>query len=344
MPAGSQPAEPAGPQPAEPAGSQPAEAAGSQPAEPASGGYRLSLRADCARCFALCCVAPAFAASADFAIDKAAGQACPNLKPDFRCSIHDHLRPQGFPGCTVYDCFGAGQKVAQVTFGGQDWRRVPGIAAQMFGAFTIMRQLHELLWYLSEALTLPPARPLYGELRRALQETERLTHGSPEALAELDVGACRQGVNALLLPASELARAGARHRAADLGDADLGGADLGGADLGGADLRGADLIGKDLRSADLTGASLRGAHLIGADLIGADLSGADFTGADLRGADLSGADLSGSIFLTQSQLDAAKGDPGTRLPPQLTRPAHWPRSAALGGACRVTNGGRAPDI
>jgi uncharacterized protein YjbI with pentapeptide repeats len=284
---------------------------GSQRAESASGGYRLRLRADCERCFALCCVAPAFAASADFAIDKPAGQACPNLQADFGCSIHEGLRPQGFPGCAVYDCFGAGQQIAQVTFGGQDWRRSPGIAAPMFAAFTIMRQLHELLWYLSEALTLQPARPLHGELRLALEETERLTHGSPGDLAELDVDAHRRDVNALLLRASELARAGAGRL---------------GADLRGADLRGADLVGKDLRGADLAAASLRGARLIGADLTGADLSGADFTGTDLRGADLSAADLTGSIFLIQSQLDAAKGDPGTMLPTSLTRPAHWPRS------------------
>ena len=172
------------------------------PAASVSGGYRLSLRADCERCFALCCVAPAFSASADFAIDKDAGQPCPNLQPGFRCSIHDRLRQQGFPGCAAYDCFGAGQKVAQVTFGGQDWRQVPEIAGQMFGVFTIVRRLHELLWYLSEALTMEPARPLYGELSVALEETERLTQGSPDALAELDLGAHWQRVNTLLVRAS----------------------------------------------------------------------------------------------------------------------------------------------
>ncbi len=77
---------------------------------------RDALSADCANCFGLCCVGPAFAASADFAIDKAAGTPCPNLGGDFRCGIHDQLRPKGFAGCTVYDCFGAGQKVSQVTF------------------------------------------------------------------------------------------------------------------------------------------------------------------------------------------------------------------------------------
>ncbi|MDR3081083.1 MAG: pentapeptide repeat-containing protein, partial [Streptomyces sp.] len=41
---------------------------------------RSDLRADCSSCFALCCVALPFAASADFAIDKAAGTPCPNLR------------------------------------------------------------------------------------------------------------------------------------------------------------------------------------------------------------------------------------------------------------------------
>ena len=264
---------------------------------------RLSLRADCERCFALCCVAPAFSASADFAINKDAGHACPNLKSDFRCGIHTRLRQQGFPGCGVYDCFGAGQKVSQVTFGGQDWRRTPRTAKQMFEVFPIMRQLHELLWYLTEALTLQPARPLHGELSLALDETERLTHNSPDSLMELDVAAHRRDVNALLLRTSEFVRAETRRKKNER--------------------RGADLIGADLKGADLRGANLRGAYLIGADLRGADLRVADLIGADFRDADLRGADLTDSIFLTQSQLDAAKGDTDTKLPPSLSRPTHW---------------------
>jgi uncharacterized protein YjbI with pentapeptide repeats len=89
------------------------------------------------------------------------------------------------------------------------------------------------------------------------------------------------------------------------------------------DRKGADLIGANLKGADLRGANLRGAYLIGADLTGADLRVADLTGADLRDADLGGADLTESIFLTQSQLNAAKGNADTKLPPQFTRPTHW---------------------
>jgi uncharacterized protein YjbI with pentapeptide repeats len=139
--------------------------------------------------------------------------------------------------------------------------------------------------------------------RRAAVQTERLTHLSSEALGDLDMSAHGREVNALLVRASGLVRAGVRRRRLNRG--------------------GADLIGKNLRGADLRGANLRGTYLIGADLRGADLSLADLCGADFRGADLSGADLRGSIFVTQSQLDAARGDLETHLPQPLTHPRHW---------------------
>ncbi len=97
----------------------------SLPAESGSPGPS-ELRGDCANCFGLCCVAPPFAASADFAINKDAGQPCPNLQPDFRCGIHARLRERGFRGCVVFDCFGAGQKDSPLTFSGQDWATGPG--------------------------------------------------------------------------------------------------------------------------------------------------------------------------------------------------------------------------
>ncbi|MCL6671689.1 pentapeptide repeat-containing protein [Streptomyces panaciradicis] len=265
---------------------------------------RADLRGDCANCFGLCCVALPFAASADFALDKAAGTPCPNLRDDHRCGIHARLRPEGFTGCTVYDCFGAGQQVSQVTFGGQDWRTGPRERARrMFDVFPVVRQLHELLWYLTEALDLPAARPVHADLRRALEQTRELTRQTPDELAGLDVGAHRQQVNVLLLKTSELVRAGVRGRKKDR--------------------RGADLMGARLKGADLRGANLRGAYLIAADLTGADLRYADLIGADLRDADLSDADLTGAFFLTQPQLTAARGSEGTRLPGSVTRPAHW---------------------
>jgi len=246
-------------------------------------GLPMELKADCGRCFALCCVVPAFSRSADFAMDKPAGQACPNLREDFGCGIHDRLRSKGFSGCTAYDCFGAGQQVAQVTFGGRDWRSSPSLKDRMFAVFPVMGRLHELLYYLTEALSVPAAASLRATIQADIDELAGLTGLDADALLALDLQPYWRRADEILTRVSSLARAGLR----------------------GKDRRGADLIGADLRGQDLRGANLRGARLIRADLRGADLRLADMIGADLRGADLRGTDLTGALFLTQSQLAAA---------------------------------------
>ena len=272
--------------------------------EPLDGtGQHLELTADCSRCFALCCVVLTFVASSDFAITKPAGRPCLHLEPDFRCGIHTRLRESGFRGCTVYDCFGAGQQIAQSTFAGLDWRQDRGRAQQMADVFPVVRALHELLWYLTEALTFDLAEPLHAAIGAARDVTEGLSGRPAEALLALNVDAHRAGVNVLLLEASTVVRS-APGRAT-------------------VDHRGADLVGARLARADLRGASLRGALLVGADLRGADLRGADLIGADLRGADLAGADLTGALFVVQAQLDAARGDGTTRIPAGRARPATW---------------------
>jgi hypothetical protein len=199
----------------------------------------------------------------------------------------------------VFDCFGAGQQLVQVTFGGHTWREDPALATAQFALLSVLRQLHESLWYLTEALGLPAAGPLHDEVRTALTHTERLTGGSPDELASLDVAAHRGVVGELLGRVSDLVRGR------------------------GPDHRGADLMGRDLRRTDLRGASLRGAYLIGADLRGVDLGTTDLLGADLRGTHVSGANLSRCLFLTPPQVEAARGDMSTRLPVALERPTHW---------------------
>jgi hypothetical protein len=276
---------------------------------PASVDAGERLKSDCGRCFGLCCAALPFAKSADFPVSKAAGQPCGHLAGDFRCGIHDRLRERGYHGCAAFECFGAGQQVSQVTFGGRDWRQDPGVAAEMFGVFAVMRQLHEIFYYLVEALQWQAARPAWAELGVALEEVERLTEGRARELLDVDVAAVRARVGPLLAQASRLARASRRAGAGETGS--------------GMSRRGADLAGAKLRAAALRGADLRGACLIAADLRDADLRGADLLGADLRGADLRGADLRDSLFLIQPQVSAAKGDARTRLPAALTYPAHW---------------------
>lgn len=271
---------------------------------------REGLQADCSNCFGLCCTALNIVASSDFGINKAAGTPCPNLQSDFRCQIHNKLRETGFKGCTVFDCLGAGQKVSQGTFKGQDWRVKPEIAETMFRVFPIMEQLHEMIAYTSEALSYKVSSSLSEQLHTQLEQLIELTKLDADKLLSLDIPSYRLPVNKLLMETSEYIRN--EQIAKNLGNKKRK-----------YSYRGVDWAGKQLRGKDLRATDLRGAYLIAADLQNADLRAVDFIGADLRDANLGGANLSTAMFLTQMQINSAKGNKETRLPSFLQRPSHW---------------------
>lgn len=262
------------------------------------------LRADCSRCQALCCVALRFDASADFAFSKPAGTPCRHLADDFRCAIHQELRPRGMTGCSVYDCQGAGQKVSKVTFGETVWRDDARTARWLVVSFPVVRQLHEVLALLVEARDHPIADKSRPEIETLLDEVDGLSRLTGAELLRVDIADVRRRAGVVLEQVSRAARgSGPAHRHADLS--------------------GADLSDRDLRRADL-----RGALLLGTDLRRADLRGADLLGADLRGACLDGADLRDCLFLADHQLAAAEGDGSTRLPAGRARPGHWDEHGA----------------
>ncbi|MFJ8459363.1 pentapeptide repeat-containing protein [Lysinibacillus xylanilyticus] len=271
---------------------------------------RESLQADCQSCFGLCCTALNIVASSDFAINKAAGTPCPNLQSDFSCQIHSKLRDQGFKGCTVFDCLGAGQKVSQTTFHGQDWRQSPEISEKMFRVFPIMEQLYEMIAYVAEALSHKVDSSLFNKLRLQLEQLQRATELEADALLAIEIPNYRLPVNILLLETSEQIRQSLIVKMKEKNARKY-------------DNRGVDWMGKNLKRKDLRATNLRGAYLIAANFEHADLRGVDFIGADLRDANLRGADLSTSMFLTQMQLNSAQGNHQTKLPSHLKRPSHW---------------------
>ncbi|MEK8226832.1 pentapeptide repeat-containing protein [Oerskovia sp. M15] len=200
----------------------------------------------------MCCVALAFTRSADFPIDKDVGEPCQNLRPDHRCGIHPELRERGFVGCTVYDCFGAGQKISRATFAGQDWREHPEVRSAMFALLPVLRHVHELLWYLTEAISLvdghdAPSSPssAWPWAGSSASRSAHPTSSSPRTSRRCATASI------LLLRASEAARARSRHQP------EGGGRTAG----GGSDRQAA-------RSRRPARASLRGALLLGADLRG----------------------------------------------------------------------------
>ena len=252
-----------------------------------------SLVADCQQCFALCCVLLPFSAVSGFGMDKPGGMPCPNLADDDRCRIHATLREDGWSGCVTFDCFGAGQQVSQVTYGGVSWREHDNLG-EMAAVLSVMRVLHEMLAHLTEVGRRSP-EPAAADLAA---EIIRMTGSSPNELLDIDLDYLHARVGSALEAASARLRSG-------------------------ADLRGRDLAGRDLRDHDLRDADLRGSLLIRADLRDLDLGRADLLGADLRDADLRGTALDDTLFLSQSQINGALGDARTAVPERFTRPAHW---------------------
>jgi len=250
---------------------------------------------DCARCVGLCCVALPFRPSHGFAFAKDAGEPCRHLDDSYRCSIHASLGEAGMGGCIAYECFGAGQQVTQVVYGGASWRGSADGGAEMFAVFAVVQRLHEMLVLLDQASALAPS----PELTRLRERVSDRTSGRPEEILETELDRLAVLVGEALRGVSRAVR----------GD--------------GPTYAGHDLVGRDLRGHDLAGADLRGAVLIAADLRDVVLDRTDLLGADLRDTDLSGADLSTALFLTQPQLNPARGSASTVLPDDLRRPVSW---------------------
>ena len=261
------------------------------------------IKIDCSKCFGLCCVALYFSKLDGFPANKVAGSPCKHLQSDFGCDIHSELRNKGLKGCTSYDCFGAGQKIAQITYRGKSWISSPKLAKQMYEAFLVMRQLHEMLWYLTEAVTLENIVSIKESLQSMIEEIKQMTLLKPEAILKIDIESHRTQVNILLKEAYKLNRQDKKSIQKTSFEKML--------------------IGKDLRKANLKEADLSGAMMIAANLKECDLSGALLIGVDMRDADIICSNLSKSIFLTQAQINTAKGNQFTKLPSRLDRPSYW---------------------
>ena len=181
--------------------------------------------------------------------------------------------------------------------------------SSMFAVFKVVRQLHEMLWYLAEAGERTFDPDLAAAAEQLSEGIAAAAQGDAATVLAADVVSLHGEVRALLMEVSDEVRAS--YGAEDQQTVD------------GGVRTGADLVGANLANRRLCGADLRSAYLIGANLRGSDLTAADLLGADLRGAQLQGADLSKALYLTQPQINAAEGAPTTLIPTRLTRPAHW---------------------
>ena len=259
-----------------------------------------ALRIDCEKCCGLCCVALYCMKTDGFPENKAAGVPCRHLRSDFRCDMHECLAEKKMKGCLGYDCFGAGQKVTQKVGENGNWKTNPEKAKEQFQVFAVVFQLHQMAWYLLEALTLTTDQKQQTEITALIAKNEQLSAAAPDEILSTDVAAYREKVNGILKQVSrQVAGRPVAKKATK------------------------DFFGKNLSGKNFDGSDLSMALMIAADLEGASLRGTNFLGADLRDANINNTDLSKSLFLTQMQINATRGNSKTKLPKNLVRPSHW---------------------
>lgn len=255
-----------------------------------------SLKIDCAKCCGLCCIALYCSKTDGFPADKVAGVPCKNLLSDYKCLIHNDLYKKNMKGCLSYECFGAGQKVTQHIYKNSSWKNSNINKQKMFDVFTTIFQLHQMLWYLLEAINLCEDNQK-SEIDNLIIENENITTKSTDEILNFDIEKYRQKVNLIL---KSIVDQYDKFKSGTL-----------------------NYIGKNFKNKDFDGKNFSMSLLIGSNFNGCSFNKASFLGADMRDANLKNADLSGSIFLTQMQINSAKGNSNTKLPSHISRPKTW---------------------
>jgi hypothetical protein len=219
---------------------------------------------------------------------------------DFRCDIHALLTAKKMKGCLAYDCFGAGQKVTQSYYDNENWKTNPDKADEIFRVFMKVFQLHQIAWYLLEALSFVKEEGLKADIDALIAENIQMTAGAAAEILAIDIAYYKVRVDQILKKVSDQVAAdssdGTAHK---------------------------DYFGKNFKGANLDGRDFSMALMIAANLKGCSLKKTNFLGADMRDANIKDTDLSGCVFLTQMQINGAQGNAKTRLPANLRRPASW---------------------
>lgn len=252
----------------------------------------------------MCCVALYFSKAEGFPENKKAGTPCKNLQTDYQCSIHAQLSANSLKGCISYDCFGAGQQVTSLMPKRPIWNAIsPKEKDMIFSAFLTVMQLHHSLWYLAEATTLCLPKTEKEQLELLLIEGKKLAEQPIEVLQNRNIKPFQNKTNHLLKIISQEIR---MKFCSD-----------------NKTVYSQNYMGKSLKRRNFTGQDFSMSLLIAASLEQSNLYGVNFLGADMRDTDIKNTDLSHSLFLSQMQINSARGNKMTVLPPYLSKPSIW---------------------
>lgn len=261
-----------------------------------------TLKSDCSKCSGLCCAALFFSKMDGFPEDKSEGKPCINLQKDFRCKIHRELEKNKMKGCIGYDCFGAGQQVTQFIYFGQTWQDVPKQAKEIFDVFIVVFQLYQIRYFLLESMAIFPAKALKNDVKALIEENEMICNCKPKDIIMFDIKNYRDRVNVLLKQVCSLLQKSlcCENKKCP-----------------------SDFLGRNFKDKDMRGLDLSTKLLIAANFNNCVFDGTIFLGADTRDADFSNADLKDAVFLSQGQINSAKGNRNTKLPQYLDYPVTW---------------------
>ncbi|MBS7528381.1 pentapeptide repeat-containing protein [Fusibacter paucivorans] len=259
------------------------------------------LQSDCLNCSGLCCVALYFSKTDGFPENKDAGKPCLYLQQDYLCKIHESLACKNMKGCIGYDCCGAGQAVTAI-YKGETWKTLPEKSQEIFNVFKIIFQLHQMRWFLLEASMMTHAKILAPKINALIEENRRYCSNSPTDLISLDLKHYKKQVNGLLKEIGRMLRTHFPKQSEN---------------------HAIDYMGRNFKNRSFDGFDFSMLLLIASNFSGCTFSGANFLGTDLRDCCFNGANLSETVFLTQMQVNAARGDANTQLPRFLTRPVTW---------------------
>lgn len=259
-------------------------------------------KANCAKCAGLCCVALYCAKKDGFPKDKEAGIPCMYLQDNFTCEIHTDLENKQMKGCIGYDCFGAGQHVTQSIYSGKTWKETSMQAQEMFAVFSVVCQLYQIRFYLVETLSMLKKNILCEKIEELVDSNIAVCENDPQTILSFPLEGYRDAVNTIIKYACEIKQEKVQTRGKPFPK---------------------EFLGKSFKGKDMSHVDMNGKLLIGCDFSSCTCRGALFLGADTRDANFSNANLSEAYFLSQAQVNVARGNAKTKLPMHLYRPITW---------------------
>lgn len=257
---------------------------------------------DCSKCSGLCCTALFFSKIDGFPENKSAGKPCIKLQHNYRCMIHHELEKRNMKGCIGYDCFGAGQHVTQHIYKGETWQTAQEKSKEIFEVFVVIFQLYQIRYFLEESKTIIPAKELWSDIQNLINENEVLCNSDPQTILEIDYENYRDSINIILKQVCNSIIKCYKKSANKMPK---------------------EFFGKSFNRIDMSGIDLSMKLLIAANFDGCTFDGTIFLGADTRDTNFSNADLREAVFLTQGQINSARGNRNTKLPKHLDYPTTW---------------------